>query len=138
MQTTRAGGFALTAAIVELTLTTALIHLSLGGMLFTLNGLGYVGLAVAIVLAAAVPHRLIRRFGWLPRLALGGYALTTIAAYLVMGPYFLLGWVAKAIEAAIVTLVVADLLRTYGSVSGACGAVRDTIFGSRTSGAAPS
>jgi hypothetical protein len=138
MLTTRAGGFALTAAIVELTLTTALIHLSLGGTLFTLNGLGYIGLAVAFVVAAAVPHRLVQRFGWLPRVGLAGYALATIAGYLVMGPYFLLGWVTKAIEVALVTLVVADLIRVHGSVSGTHRAIRDAILGPRSSGVAPS
>ena len=35
--------------IPELTVATALIHLSLGGVLFTLNGLGYLGLAVSRV-----------------------------------------------------------------------------------------
>jgi hypothetical protein len=39
----------------------------------------------------------------------------TIGAYLVIGPYFLLGWITKAIEVAIIGLVVADLVNTYGS-----------------------
>jgi hypothetical protein len=50
------GGLALTAAIVELTLTTAYIHLTLGGLLFTLNADGYFALAVAIAVGAARPH----------------------------------------------------------------------------------
>jgi hypothetical protein len=52
----------------------------------------------------------IRRFAWLPRLALAAYASVTILAYLVIGPYFMLGWVTKGIELAVVLLVVADLL----------------------------
>jgi hypothetical protein len=105
-------------AIVELTLTTAYIHLSLGGPLFTLNALGYAALAAAIVVIATVPHPLVRRFDWLPRVGLGAYTLATIGGYLVMGPYFSLGWVAKAIEVAILTLLVADLRRAYGSPAG--------------------
>jgi hypothetical protein len=102
-------------ALVELTLTTAYIHLSLGGMLFTLNAIGYVGLALAFVVIATVPHPLVRRFDWLPRVGLGAYTIATIGGYLVLGPYFSLGWVAKAIEVAILTLLVADFRRAYGS-----------------------
>ena len=105
-------------AIVELTLTTAFIHLTLGGLLFTLNAIGYAVLAAAMVVVATVPHSLVRRFDWLPRVGLAAYTLATIGGYLVMGPYFSLGWVAKAIEVAILTLLVADILRAYGSPSG--------------------
>lgn len=105
-------------AIVELTLTTAYIHLSLGGPLFTLNAVGYAALAAAMVVVATVSHPLVRRFDWLPRVGLAGYTLATIGGYLVMGPYFSLGWVAKAIEVAILTLLVADLRRAYGSPAG--------------------
>jgi hypothetical protein len=105
----------LIGVILELTLATALIHLSLGGMLFALNGLGFVGLGAAYAIAVVGPAPLIQRFGWLPRLGLAAYAAATIGAYLVIGPYFTLGWVTKAIELAIVGLVLADLLATYGS-----------------------
>jgi hypothetical protein len=105
-------------AVVALTLATAYIHLGLGGLLFTLNAIGYAALAVAMVVIAVVSHPLVRRFDWLPRLGLLGYTLTTIVGYLVMGPYFSLGWMAKAIEVAIVTLLIADLRRAYGSPAG--------------------
>ena len=116
--TSRLGGLALTAAIVELTLTTAYIHLNLGGLLFTLNAAGYLALAVAVAVGAFAPHPFIRRFSWLPRIGLAGYTLVTIGAYLVIGPYFYLGWVAKAIEVAILTLLAADVVRVYGSPIG--------------------
>jgi hypothetical protein len=106
----RAFGALLTAAIVGLTLATAYIHLSLGGLLFTLNGLGYVGLAG--------PIALVERFSWFPRIALAGYAVLTISAYLVMGPYFTLGYIAKGIEVAIIVLVTVDVVRVYGSPVG--------------------
>jgi len=104
----------LTIAIVDLTLITAYIHLTLGGTLFTLNALGYAALAAAIVVTA-LPNPFLRRFAWLPRVGLAGYAAATIVGYLVIGPYFTLGWVAKAIEVAIIALVAVDLARIYGS-----------------------
>jgi len=105
-------------AIVALTLSTAYIHLTLGGLLFTLNAIGYAAFAVAMIVIATVPHSLVRRFDWMPRAGLAGYTATTIGAYLVMGPSFGLGWIAKAIEVALLTLLLADVLRAYGSPLG--------------------
>ena len=114
----RAAGVVLTAAIVGLTLATAYIHLGLGGLLFTLNGLGYAGLAALIVIGAAAPMPIVQRFAWFPRLALVGYTAMTIAGYLVMGPYFTLGFIAKGIEVALIALLVVDVIRVYGSPMG--------------------
>jgi hypothetical protein len=114
----RAAGFVLTAGIVGLTLATAYIHLGLGGLLFTLNGLGYAGLAGLIVIAAVAPLAIVQRFAWFPRLALIGYAAMTIGGYLVMGPYFTLGFIAKGIEVALIALLVLDVIRVYGSPMG--------------------
>lgn len=100
----------LTGVILELTLATAFIHLTLGGTLFLLNAAGYLALGAAYLLAATLPMPTIRRFGWLPRVGLAAFASVTIVAYLVIGPYFTLGWVTKGIEIAIVLLVIADLL----------------------------
>jgi hypothetical protein len=111
-------GALLTAAIVGLTLATAYIHLTLGGVLFTLNGLGYIGLAGLFVIGAIAPVELVSRFSWFPRIALIGYAAMTIAGYLVMGPYFSLGWIAKGIEVALIALVTVDIFRVYGSPMG--------------------
>jgi hypothetical protein len=108
-------GALLTLSIVALTAATAYVHLTLGGLLFLLNGLGYVGLIVLVVIAAVVPHPLVARFDWFPRLALVGYTATTIAGYLIIGPYFALGWITKGIEVALISLVMLDLMRTYGS-----------------------
>jgi FtsH-binding integral membrane protein len=110
----RVAGLILTLAIVELTLTTAYIHYSLGGLLFTLNAMGYAVLAASLVVVTVHRDGLVGRLGWLPRIGLAGYTLATIAGYLVMGPYFALGWIAKAVEVAILTLLVADLRTTVG------------------------
>jgi len=114
----RATGAALTAAIVGLTLATAYIHSTLGGLLFTLNALGYLGLAGLVVIGAVAPVASVERFSWFPRVALIGYTAMTIAGYLVMGPYFTLGFIAKGIEVALVVLLVADVMRVYGSPAG--------------------
>lgn len=114
----RTAGAMLSAAIVVLTLATAYIHLNLGGLLFTLNGLGYVGLSVLLVIGAAAPTALVRRFSWFPRAAVVGYAALTIGGYLVMGPFFSLGYIAKAIEVALILLVLIDVIRVYGSPFG--------------------
>ena len=107
-RTRRLASLVLTLAIIELTLITAYIHLTLGGPLFTLNAVGYAGLALAVAVSAAWPVGLIGRLAWLPRLGLALYTLATIGGYLVMGPYFALGWIAKAIEVAILTLLAAE------------------------------
>ena len=111
----RATGTVLTLAIVTLAATTSYIHLTLGGLLFLLNGLGYAGLIVLVVLGATAPHPFVARFDWFPRLALIGYTAMTIAAYLVIGPYFGLGWFTKGVELALIALLVIDVIRVYGS-----------------------
>lgn len=120
-------GAILTAAIVGLTLATAYIHLTLGGLLFTLNGLGYLGLAVMAVIGAVAPGPLVARFSWLPRIALAGFAALTIGAYLVLGPYFSLGWIAKAIELALIGLLAVDVFRVYGGPTGLLRSALDSV-----------
>ena len=111
---TRIVGQVLTTVMLLLTLGTAYVHLTLGGMLFTLNGLGYLVLAAGVA-AFALPIRFLRPVRWLPRVGLAGFALVTVGAYLVTGTYFTLGWITKAVEVAIIGIVAADLINTYGS-----------------------
>jgi hypothetical protein len=42
----------------------------------------------------------------------------TIAGYLVMGPYFTLGFIAKGIEVALIAALAIDVVRVYGSPMG--------------------
>lgn len=114
---TRSTGTVLTVGIVALAATTAYVHLTLGGLLFLLNGLGYAGLIVLVVVGAIPLNQLAARFDWFPRLALIGFTAMTIAGYLVIGPYFALGWITKGIELALIALVVLDVIRVYGSPS---------------------
>jgi hypothetical protein len=99
------------ASIVALTLATAYIHSTLGGLLFTLNAAGYVVAAVAVV----IPLALAVRFRWIVRVGLIGYAATAIVAWAVMGPYFTTAYIAKAIEVTLIGLLVVDFLRHDGN-----------------------
>ncbi len=114
----------LTATAVTLTLTTAYIHLTLGSILFTLNAAGYLSFATLLIVGATVPHRIVARFGWLGEVALAGYAAVTIVSYLIIGPFFPLGWIAKGVEIALMGVVAANLL---GARRGARAAVRAAI-----------
>ena len=102
---------ALRVGIVGLTLGTAYIHSTLGGLLFTLNALGYLVAAVAIV----IPLALAFRFRWVVRLGLIGYAATTIVGWAIQGPYFSTAYIAKAIEVALIVLLAIDFARMDGN-----------------------
>jgi hypothetical protein len=98
---------ALVTVTVGLTLATSYIHSTLGGMLFTLNALGYAALAVAI----AVPIRLADRFRWLIRLALLGFTLATIGGWVLFGARYDVAYLSKAIEAALVVVLAVSIYR---------------------------
>lgn len=108
---TRPMGMVLRAAIVGLTLATGWIHLTLGGPLFTLNALGYLVAAGAMV----VPLAIAVRFRWLIRLGLIGYAAAAIAAWFAMGPRYDVAYVAKAIEVALIALLLVEVWAYDGS-----------------------
>lgn len=99
------------AAIVALTLATGYIHFTLGGLLFTLNAVGYLTAAVAMVIPLAIAVR----FRWIVRVGLIGYAATAIGAWALMGPYYSTAYVAKAIEVALIVLLAIDFVRHDGS-----------------------
>ena len=102
---------ALRVAIVGLALATGYIHSTLGGLLFTLNAVGYLMAAVAI----AIPLGLAIRFRWVVRLGLMGYAATTIIGWAIQGPYYSTAYIAKAIEVALIVLLAIDFARMDGN-----------------------
>ncbi|HEX2626285.1 MAG TPA: hypothetical protein VHL56_05225 [Candidatus Limnocylindrales bacterium] len=113
MRTLRPGSHAailVRLAIVTLTIATGVIHLTLGGPLFTLNGAGYLVAAGAMV----VPIPLARRLRWLIRLGLVGYALAAIVGWYLMGPRYDVAYVAKAIEVALIALLLLEI-RSFDS-----------------------
>ena len=92
-------------AIVALTVATGLIHLTLGGLLFTLNGAGYLVAALAMVL----PLALVMRFRWCIRIGLVGYALAAIVGWYLTGPRYDVAYVAKAIEVVLIALLLLEI-----------------------------
>ena len=104
-------GVALRFGIVALTLGTAYIHSTLGGLLFTLNATGYAVFAIAMI----VPISLAVRFRWLIRLGLMGYAATAIFMWAIQGPYYSTAYLAKGIEVALIVLVAIDFARMDGN-----------------------
>jgi hypothetical protein len=101
--------------IIVLALATGLIHLVLLNMfmghldlLFTLNGLGYIGLVAALYL----PLPWLAAYRNWARLALMAFSAVTILAWLVMGrPYTPLGYITKLIELGLIGLLWVDLRR---------------------------
>jgi hypothetical protein len=98
-------------AIVGLALATGYIHSTLGGLLFTLNAVGYVVAAVAMI----VPLALAVRFRWVVRLGLIGYAATTIIGWALQGPFYSTAYLAKGIEVALIVLLAIDFARMDGN-----------------------
>lgn len=107
----RASDVVIRAAIVALALATGYIHSTLGGLLFTLNAVGYAVAAAAMI----VPLALAVRFRWVVRLGLIGYAMTTILGWAIQGPYYETAYIAKAIEVALIVLVAIDFVRHDGN-----------------------
>ena len=110
-------GLSLGVGIFLLTVATAVIHLYLaftaigsmgfnfGVMLFILNGLGYLGLLAALQL----PIPQLARFRSAARWALIALAALTIVLFFLMAPaYTIIGYVDKAIEVALIALLLAD------------------------------
>jgi hypothetical protein len=98
-------------AIVALTLATAYIHSTLGGPLFTLNAIGYVVGAAAMVAPIAIAVR----YRWLVRIGLAGYAATTIAGWAIDPVFYPTAYVAKVIELALIALLAIDFARRDGN-----------------------
>ena len=107
----RATDVVLRLAIVGLALATGYIHSTLGGLLFTLNAVGYLVAAVAVI----VPLALAARFRWVVRLGLMGYAVTTILGWAIQGPYYSTAYLAKGIEVALIVLLAIDFARMDGN-----------------------
>lgn len=107
----RASDVVVRLAIVGLALATGYIHSTLGGLLFTLNAVGYVVAAVAMV----VPLAIAIRFRWIVRVGLMGYAATTILGWALQGPYYSTAYIAKGIEVALIVLLAVDFARMDGN-----------------------
>lgn len=96
--------------IVALTLATAYIHFTLGSAMFLANALGFVVLAGAM----AAPVAIAERHRWLIRAALAAFTVATIVGWLVFGARFWLAYVDKAIEIALIALLLVEMFRYDG------------------------
>jgi hypothetical protein len=109
----------LRAIVVILTLSTAWIHASLGGMLFMANAVGYTVLALAMIAPGPAT-----RWRWLIRLALIGFAAMTIGGWVAFGPRFGLAYLDKAIEVALIGVLLVEQWQADGGPVGVYRRVR--------------
>jgi len=93
----------LRVGIILLTLATAIIHLALGlpnnFIMFTLNGLGYMGLLAALYLPPFARMRKLIRWGLI------AYTAVTVIAWVFIGQRSAIGYIDKVIEVLLITLL---------------------------------
>ena len=110
----------LVAGAVILTLSTAYIHSTLGGLLFTMNAIGYTVLAAALV----VPIPIADRYRWLIRLGLLGFVLATIGGWVMFGARYDMAYFSKAIEVVLIGFLVVSIFRMDGGPAGVVAGLR--------------
>jgi len=107
--------------IVAAALITAFIHIYINvttsGYLFFLNGLGYIGLVIALFIPQALVNRLLpaslaQPYRKLVRYILIGYTLLTILLWVMMGMREMLAYVDKLAEVVLVVLLWIDRQRS--------------------------
>jgi hypothetical protein len=101
----------LRVGVAALAVANGYIHSQLGGLMFTLNAIGYVVLAAAL-LAPVWPAPQVR---WLTRLAVAGYAAATAGGWILFGARYDMGYISFALDITILTVVAADSLVADGS-----------------------
>jgi hypothetical protein len=99
--------------IVGLTLATAAIHASLGGLLFAANAIAYCTLALAMIVPGPIAQ-----IRWLVRLGLIGFTTATVGGWLLFGARFPLAYLDKGIELALIGAVIIELWRADGGPIG--------------------
>ena len=99
--------------VVGLTLATAAIHASLGGLLFLANAMAYATFAVAMVVPGPIG-----RIRWLVRVALLGFTAATIGGWVLFGARFSLAYLDKGIELGLMAAVAFEMWRFDGGPIG--------------------
>jgi hypothetical protein len=112
----------LRAGVLALTLATAAIHASLGGLLFMANAAGYAVLALAMVTPGPAT-----RYRWLIRLVLIGFTAATIGGWVAFGPRFGLAYLDKAIEIALIGVLLIEQWRSDGGPVGVYRRIRSLV-----------
>ncbi len=115
----------LAAGVILLTLVTAAIHFYLApiefgtgatlfGVLFVLNGLGYLTM-LAVIYA---PLGFLAPFRLAARVILIVIAAASIGAYFYVGVFDTIGWVDKAVEAGLIVLVLIETVAARAEPAG--------------------
>ena len=99
--------------VVGLTLATAAIHASLGGLLFLANAMAYATFAVAMVVPGPIG-----RIRWLVRVALLGFTAATIGGWVLFGARFSLAYLDKGIELGLMAAIAFEMWRFDGGPIG--------------------
>jgi len=115
----------LAAGVILLTLVTAAIHFYLApiefgtgatlfGVLFVLNGLGYLTM-LAVIYA---PLGFLAPFRLAARVILIVIAAASIGAYFYVGVFDTIGWVDKAVEAGLIVVVLIETVAARAEPAG--------------------
>src|SRR5688500_18803123 len=112
----------LRGGVLVLTLATAAIHASLGGLLFLANAAGYAVLALAMVAPGPAA-----RWRWLIRLALIGFTAATIGGWVAFGPRFGLAYLDKAFEVALIGVLLIEQWRSDDGPAGVPRRIRGVL-----------
>ena len=93
-------------SILVLALITGVIHLTLGGPLFILNGLGYLALTAAYILKPGFLKPVQAYLGWI----FLGFAAVTVVMYFIMADPIVsgLGLFTKAVEVVLIVQLLRD------------------------------
>jgi len=110
--------------VVVLTLGTAAIHASLGGLMFMANAAGYTVLALAMVVPGPAG-----RWRWLMRLALIGFAAVTIGGWVAFGARFGLAYLDKGIEVVLIGVLLIEQWQSDGGPVGVYRRLRRLVGG---------
>src|SRR4051795_13236364 len=97
---------ALRVGVAALAVANGYIHSQLAGLMFTLNAIGFVVLAFALI-APVWPAPQVR---WLTRLGVAGYAAATAFGWVLFGARYDMGYISFALDITILAVVAADSL----------------------------
>jgi hypothetical protein len=116
--------FLLRVVIVVLTVATAAIHASLGGLLFTLNAIGYTTLAASMVIPGPIAQ-----VRWLVRLALLAFTAATIGGWILFGARFPLAYIDKGVEVVLVAFLAFEIWLVDGGPLGVARRIHRSVAG---------
>jgi hypothetical protein len=97
----------LRGAIVALALAAGYIHWTLGGLLFSLNAIGFAVGALGML----VPFEWAEQHRWPARVGLAAYAATTLGMWFLQGPRYSTAFLAAAIELLLIGMLALDFVR---------------------------